>query len=176
MITLHRFEQNSPEWRGKRDGLYTGSNAHKLFKFGKIEYAKTAEAQWGGNFYTRRGHILEDEAIALYEQIYGIKVDRPGFVTNDKYPECGYSPDALRPDRTIEVKAFNEVKHLEVAEYVPLEILAQTSFGQIICEKKLCDLLLYNPDLPADKALIIITLKLNRDVERNFKRIMKGKV
>lgn len=173
MIILHRIPQGSPEWLELRRGLYTGSNADKLLKFGTIDYSRTDDNGWGGNFHTKRGHILEDEAIELYEAITGIKVDRPGFVTNTRYPECGYSPDGLVPDRTIEVKSFIQDKHEAAAKYVPFEILAQCHFGKLICDKKLCDLLLYNPDLPADQALIIITIKHKAAIQANFRRKLR---
>lgn len=172
MIKIHQVKQGSPAWQTLREGKYTGSNADKLLKFGTIDYSRTEDSEWQGNFHTRRGHILEQEAIELYEQIKVIKVDRPGFVTNDKFPECGYSPDGLTEDRTIEVKAFEAEKHREAADTPPLKIKAQCHFGMVICDKKLCDLLLYNPDLPADEALIILTIRQNPLVKANFMRIL----
>jgi len=174
VITLHRLLQGSPEWLELRQGLYTGSNADKLLRFGTIDYSRTEDNGWGGNFHTKRGHILEDEAIGLYQDITGVEVDRPGFVTNTRYLECGYSPDGIAPDRTIEVKSFIEEKHEAAAKYVPFKILAQCYFGMLICGKKICDLLLYNPDLPADRALVIITIKLKPAIRANFRRKLKG--
>ena len=169
VITIHDVIQGSPEWHELRDGLYTGQNIHKLLKTNDKSYALTHTTSFSGNFATDRGHILEDEAIELYEAIKGVKVDRPGFVTNDKYPNCGYSFDGLCPDRSIEVKAFNEVRHLANARELEMEIKAQVQFGQIIGEKNLTDVLLYNPDIEADKALIIITVKKNPSIHKNIK-------
>lgn len=174
MITIHQVQQGTEEWDVLRDGRYTGQNAGKLLKFGAIKYSRTSTTKFGGNFHTRRGHTLEDEAIELYEQIKKVTVQRAGFVTNDKYPNCGYSPDGLTEDRTIEVKAFGEERHKKNAEYLEFEIKAQTYFGQVICEKKLTDVLLYNPDLPAKDALKIITVKASRAVHSNMKRRIRG--
>jgi hypothetical protein len=74
---------------------YTGQNAHKLLRYtGAIKivdgvasaYALNEITGFGGNFFTRRGHKLEDEMLSLYERIYKVTVDRFGFITNSKYP------------------------------------------------------------------------------------------
>lgn len=179
MITVHEVEQGSPEWHALRAGLYTGSNAHKVLKFGAIEYSLTEGASFGGNFFTKRGHILEDEALELYEAITGHKVKRIGFVTNSKYPICGYSPDGLDEDMDLplEVKAFNEIKHMKMYKgEIPMEILAQMHFGQLVWEKKGGRLIVYNPDLEAEFALKIIEVRYNRNIQSNFKRILSKEV
>lgn len=199
LVRIHNVEQGTPEWHQLRDGLYTGSNADKLLKFGAIDYSKAAETGFGGNFYTRRGHKLEDEAIALYEQIAGRRVTRPGFVTNDAFPGCGYSPDGLdggyatnedgsyRLDRLtgilLEVKCFTEPKHLAIYEgETPFKILAQIHFGLFICGLKEARLIIYNPDMKdragnfdPHRALKIIPVKANRNIANNFKnKLLKG--
>jgi len=183
MITVHEITQGDPEWHNLRAGLYTGSNAHKLLEHaGKIKiingepqsYALTELSNFGGNFYTKRGHLLEDEAIELYERITARSVDRPGFVTNTRYPMCGYSPDGVANDRTIEVKAFNEDSHMKIYNgNIPLKVQAQCHFGMLICGKKICDLVIYHPKLEAKYALKIIPIRYNPRVAGNFKRIFK---
>lgn len=173
MVITHEIEQGSVEWHKLRDGLYTGSNADKLLRFGKIPYSQSTNQAWSGNFYTRRGHTLEEEAIELYEIIKKVKVDRPGFVTNTRYKDCGYSPDGLLPDRTIEVKAFNPVKHFNMRDDLSFEILAQSYFGQVLCERTMTDVLLYNPDVDAKDSLFIITVKAKRAIHSNIKRIIQ---
>lgn len=192
MITLHQVEQGSEQWQQLRAELYTGSGADKLLSYsGQLKvvdgvvsaYALTEITGFGGNFFTKRGHILEDEAIELYQQIkkkVGIRFEdgsKVGFVTNTKFPTCGYSPDDIYPDRTIECKAFNEAKHMKMFNgEVPLKVLAQCYFGMLICGKKICDLIIYNPDLEAAKAFKIITLRWNPKIAANFKRILKPKL
>lgn len=153
-------------------------------------YAIAEITGFGGNFYTRRGHILEDEAIDLYATITGHKVSRPGFVTNSKYLGCGYSPDGFDDDLDIplEVKAFEPSKHMKMFNgVVTLKVLAQIYFGQFIWEKKGARLIIYNPDFakktidgepnpiydPA-KAFKIIEVKYSRNIMNNFKRILGG--
>lgn len=181
MITIHEVEPGGPEWHALRAPLYTGSNADRLLRFGLIEYSLNQGASFGGNFYTRRGHILEDEAIELYQEIYGHRVlhgREVGFVTNSKWPQLGYSPDGFDVDLDVplEVKAFNEAKHLAMAAgSVPMKVEAQIHFGQFVWEKKGARLLIYNPDLDDPTlCLKVIDIRFNRNIHNNFKRILGG--
>jgi hypothetical protein len=203
MIALHQVEQGTNEWDELRSGIYTGSNADKLLahstQFKVVDgiasgYALTEITGFGGNFHTRRGHLLEDEAIELYQEItgeVGIRFDdgsRVGFVTNSLFTGCGYSPDDIYPEYTVECKAFTKEKHLAMlAGNIPLKVLAQCHFGMVICGKKLCKLLPYNPyfakkeidgvpnpDYDPSKALGIIPIKYNRNIANNFKRIIEA--
>jgi YqaJ-like recombinase protein len=176
VIKIHEVTQGSAEWAELRAGKYTGSNAHKLLKYGAIDYSLTNTGTFRGNYYTKRGHILEDEAIDLYQQITNQNVSRPGFVTNSAYPLCGYSPDGLTESLVLEVKCFGQDKHMSIyAGNIPLEILAQIHFGMLICERKLANLIIYNPDLDAEVALKIIPIKANRNIQANLKRILNTK-
>lgn len=179
MIQIHQTDQGSESWLELRRGLYTGSNAHKLLKHGAIDYSLNEGAgTFKGNFHTRRGHILEDEAIELYQKIKNIDVLRPGFVTNTKYPKAGYSPDGLTDSLVIEVKCFAEKKHMQLYNGdIPLEVLAQVYFGMLICEKPAAHLVIYNPSLDPDKYTVkeqfkIIEIKNRRAVMQNFRRIL----
>lgn len=182
MVTIHNVNQGSDEWHQIREGKYTGSNAHKLLRYGASEFARTAQSGFHGNFFTERGHILEDEAIELYERITRRHILRPGFVTNERYPSCGYSPDGLDGSlggrngilgTLLEVKCFQKAKHLRVASgEIPLEVLAQIHFGLLICNLRQARLIVYDPDLEPKLAFKIIDIKYNRTIANNFKRIL----
>lgn len=177
MIKVHEVTQGSSEWHQLRAGKYTGSSADKLLKFGTIEYSRTTPADFKGNFYTKRGHILEGEAIKLYQRIKDVTVQLPGFVTNSKYPTCGYSPDGLLPDRTIEVKAFEVSRHRAMlGGDIPFKVLAQCYFGMFICDRKLCDLIIYNPELEVAEAFKVITVRSKPAVTSNLKLILDKEV
>lgn len=166
------IEQGSILWHQIRKNRYTGSNASKLLTtFGKNGY-RFEISSFQGNFYTDRGHLLENEAIELYNIIKETKVSHTGFVTNSLYSNAGYSPDGYLPDRTIEVKCFKLKKHLECVKRPTLEILAQCHFGQLIMDKKITDLILYNPQASPDKALVIKTIKYDKDIRENFIKIL----
>lgn len=178
MIVIHDLEQGSQAWHDIREGRFTGSSAHNLLKHGAVDYSLTKPSNFKGNFYTKRGHTLEPEAIQLFESIYKTTVQRPGFVTNDRYPTAGYSPDGLTNDMVIEVKCFNEKRHLDMYDgNIPFEILAQIHFGMFVCEKKIATLIIYNPSLDLNKYSVkqqfkMIQIKQNRNIINNFKRIL----
>lgn len=173
MIKIHEVEQGGETWHELRDGKYTGSNAHKLLKFGAIKYSLTETNNFKGNYYTKRGHILEDEALEIYEAINGRRVLRHGFITNSDFPTCGYSPDGIDEAILLEVKCFNQKKHLDmVAGEIPFSILAQIHFGLLICGLREARLIIYNPELEAGKAYKAIAIKGNRNIQNNFKAIL----
>jgi hypothetical protein len=170
-------EQGSPEWLQLREYKFTGSNAYKLLtSFGAGSWAMGGLSNFKGNFHTRRGHLLEKEALELYEQINNVKCSTTGFVTNSKYPDCLYSPDAYLEDRVIEVKCFSVKEHIKAIENPSVKIKAQCYFGQIIMERPLTDLVLYNPsnEVPVEKKLVIITIKRDNDIHNNFKSIIRN--
>jgi hypothetical protein len=186
MVTIHEVEQGTEPWHAIRDGKYTGSNAIKLLRYGAIGYSLTEATGFGGNFYTKRGHILEDEAIELYEAINGRSVSRPGFITNDRFLSCGYSPDGIdglladgliaEGSTLLEVKCFNAKKHMSILNGdIPPTILAQIHFGMMIAELKTAKLVIYNPDLEADVAFAAIDVPFNQNIQNNFKKILTGK-
>ena len=199
MITIHRVEQGSEKWKKLRADLYTGTAAEKLLQYsGSVKivngvasaYALTEITGFGGNFFTKRGNLLEIQAIKLYQKITKSEVmtsPEAGFVTNSKFPNCGYSPDGLRPDRTVECKAFNKEKHMKMFNgEITLKVLAQCYFGMLICGKKICDLVIYNPDFAKQTlddgsvnpdynpkyAIKIITIRHKPSIAANFKRIL----
>lgn len=172
MITKHQVEQGSLEWHELRADKYTGSNAHRLLR----GYRTPPEDNgFAGNFWTKRGHILESEAIELYETIKHCEVERPGFVTNSRYPACGYSPDGLTEELVIEVKCFAEPQHRKLlAGEIPMHVLAQIHFGMLICAKRAAQLVIYNPELEAKEAFKVIDIAFNRNINRNFIKILAG--
>lgn len=187
MVTTHDVIQGSDEWHTARRGRYTGSNAHKLLgSFGATEYAKAVQDSFKGNFYTKRGHVLESGAIDLYEMITKEQVQTCGYVLNDKYPNALYSPDGLTDTHVIEVKCFNVIEHLKIYDgNVPLKILAQIYFGMLICERKKGRLVIYNPDFAKETlngipninydpklAFKVIEIKYDTAILNNFKRIL----
>lgn len=152
MVTIHKVEQGSDEWFALRKGRITASNAAALLLKGvnaALLKNNLDGINGGGSFWSNRGHTLEPEAIEIYEAVKGISVERAGFITNDRYPNAGYSPDGWEP--MVEVKCFAPAKHLECLTEVPMEVYAQCQFGLMVAEKDVIDLLLYNPDIEDDK-------------------------
>jgi hypothetical protein len=191
VLTFFDFEQGSEEWHNERDGFYSGSNAEKLLDFsehtiitsGEISlYAAAHTTGFRGTFHTKRGHLLEPEAISLYEEIEGVKVNHTGLVKNSLYPKCVYSPDGFTETVLIEVKCFDVEQHLKLWNGdIPLKILAQIHYGLTIMHTlKVAHLVIYNPKLVnypkygpkyAYKKIIV---RRDREIIGNFKRILSS--
>jgi hypothetical protein len=148
-VRILELKQNSPEWLEARRSHVTGSNADILLTRGLDAALRANSNSFNGNFFTKRGHILEDEAIELYEAIHECIVARPGFVINDRWPSAGCSPDGIDDIILIEVKAFAERKHLEIMDEasIPFKIMAQLQWNMMITELGIARLVLYNPDI-----------------------------
>lgn len=148
-IQILEVIQNTEEWNRLHDDRATGSNADLLLTRGLDEALKQDFGNFRGNYYTQRGHILEEEAIEVYEAIHAVIVARVGFVINDKFPNAGCSPDGIDGDWLLEVKCFGEKKHLSIrkAGDIPFKIMAQLQFNMMISGKKKARLILYNPDV-----------------------------
>ena len=163
-IHFYEVEQGSKEWLKLRDGLFTGSNVYRELLCNKPKQI------FSDNYWASRGRDLEGQSIEIYERIKKCSVNHIGFVTNDKYPNAGYSPDGYT-DILIETKSFAEVKHLSInnVEDVPPEVNAQVQLGMMILEKDETDLLLYNPDLKPKDAFKIIKIKADKKIQDNIK-------
>ena len=163
-IHFYDVRQGSEEWLKLRDGLFTGSNVYTELLCNKPKQI------FVDNFWAKRGRDLEGQSIEIYERIKNCVVEHTGFVTNDKYPNAGYSPDGFN-DVLIETKSFAEVKHLSInrLEDVPPEVNAQVQLGMMILEKDETDLLLYNPDVQPKDAFKVICIKADKKIQDNIK-------
>lgn len=189
VITYHDdVIQGSEQWLQDREDNYTGSNADKLLTGhahvkiidGKISrYAVAHDSGFTGNFWTKRGHVLEDEAIELYELIKSVKVRKTGYITNSQFPGCLTSPDGIDGDYFLEVKSFGEKEHRKLLKgEISFKILAQIHYGMLISGKKKARLLAYcpqrdkdgNPIFEPKDQLKIIEIKYDKDIADNFKR------
>lgn len=163
MITIHDVEQGTEKWKQIRRGLWTGSRAIKLLQ-GKPLPNDSSTYQ---NAAMRRGSVLEGIAIQEFER-GGVDVLKVGFVTNDLYPNAGYSPDGIIGDTLIEVKCLNGERHERLARgEIPLEYQAQIYFGMVICELEKAKLLAYNPEYP--DSLTILNIEPNEAIMENIK-------
>lgn len=154
-IKILEIKQNSEEWLRARQGLVTGSNADNLLSRGLDEALKANYQRLRGNYYTQRGHILEDEALEIYAAIHECQIERPGLVRNDLYPNAACSPDGWHVDGELillEVKAFNSRRHNEIVSVAstPFKIMAQLQFNMMICQAQRARLIMYNPDEPEE--------------------------
>lgn len=177
MVTIHNINQGTDEWLAERVGKFTGSNAIKLLKYGRTDKARVeANPSFTGNYWTKRGQDLEPFAIAAYEMVKDVKVERPGFITNDDYPECLFSPDGIVGKTLIEVKCFGEKQHTAVnRRNIPDEILAQVHFGMIMAELEDAHLVLFSDEVDERHGLKIIPIKQDKKLIARLKNLMEVK-
>lgn len=178
MIQKYDVEQGSEEWHGLRRGKITGTSAVKLLKYRSRKHVSSNdESSFKGNFATKRGQLLEKQAIEIYEKIKRNAVDHCGLVTNSLYPNCSYSPDGYIPDvRLIEVKCFFEDNHSKLLEEdISMAIMAQIQFGMMIMELPVTDLIAYNPRMSDVRDRFkIITVDRDENIISNFENLLGG--
>ena len=144
--------QGSDKWHKLRNSKVSGTDAYDLLCGKPIEEILLDKAKpFAGNYATKRGHLLEEEAKEIYSKLYQ-PTTNIGVVTNEKYPNALMSPDGVIfqdniPIALVEVKCFNEKRHFQVYESLDAHIIAQIQFGLLITELPWCDLVLYNPDV-----------------------------
>lgn len=199
LLTYHDCEQGSEDWHNGRQGLYSGSNALKFLRDAEAKvvsddgvslYATASNTGFGGNFWTKRGHALETEALEIFQAIEELELDHTGFVTNSQFPGCMFSPDGFTEIFTVEVKSFDVEQHLRIVESkdplgeIDVKILAQIHYGLTLMNKLYGYLVAYNPSrdeagefvLPVEKQWRAIKIRRDPDIHRNFKRKLGGAV
>lgn len=165
MVLIHDVEQRSDQWFKLREGKWTGSTAIKLLQ-GKPLPTTFSDYQSPAML---RGQVLEPIALQEFTVQTGIDVLSVGFVTNDKYPNAGYSPDGIVGDTLLEVKCLNDERHEALAKGdTPLEYLAQIHFGMVICELKKAKLLAFNPEYR--QQLTILDIDFSTDIAGNIRK------
>lgn len=189
-MALHRYDnvvQGSQEWLDLRRGKVTCSNALTVMNRGlnaclKANDEAALRLTPNGNAYAERGHVVEHEYKEEFNEVLlsdqGLKLEECGFITNDKYPNAGYSPDGLIIEEATgdlvsfaEFKAYNDItrdertgklrlscKHRNACRdklLVPPECIAQCNMAMLITETEYMYLFLCNPDAKKTNDYII---------------------
>lgn len=178
---LHLYdgvEQGTQEWLELREGKITCSNAKDLLLHGPIYCLKRNQQAArrltpNGNSYADRGHVIEADTKNMFNQAMsgvGYEIADYTFLTNDFFPDAGYSPDGLVIDDSkgvcqfipVEVKAYNDTtrneytgevrtpnKHIKAVDSfdnVPLAAKCQMQMEMLLTGADRMFLLLANPD------------------------------
>ena len=168
-IIIHPVEQGTEAWYSLRAGLPTASNFSKIVTSkgeeskSRYGYALTLAGEtyagkpldsWEGNQWTDRGKELEANAIARYEFLNDVPVEKVGFVTFSDM-SCGCSPDGfVGKNGMIEVKCLKAENHISALLYykkngtAPTDYIQQTQGQMWIADREWCDLIFHHPDLP----------------------------
>lgn len=172
-MKIHNVEQGSDAWRSIRAGKPCASEYSRIITSDGTRsksfsgYAMTLAGElfagkpldgFEGNGWTDRGKEMEAEAIAYYEFVRDVKLEKVGFVTDDA-EQYGCSPDSfVSDDGLVEIKALKAENHVKAILYwqkhgkCPTDYIQQTQGQMMITGRKWCDLVFYNADI---KPLII---------------------
>lgn len=151
--------QNTPEWRAARLGKMTASKAAvimgRLDTSGLDSYIKDLawERVYGerdadfSNAAMERGHEFEQEAMEWYRFETDSDADLVGLIDHPAVAMVAASPDALRADRTVEVKCPLHKAWMDVLRtgLVPSEYRWQCRWAQWCCGVRLTDFVAYHP-------------------------------
>lgn len=178
-MIIHDVEQRSPEWYALRLGVPTSSEFSRAItpKKGQLStqgvgYAAELAleilrgepcADFNGNEWTDRGAELEEEALAQYELLHDVDVQRVGFITSDDGLRGASTDGLIGKDGIAEVKCLKDVNHVKAIiawhesrefddKYIP-----QVQGEILIAEREWCDLIFYCPGLP------ILTIRQKRN-------------
>jgi len=177
MSMLHPVHQGSESWHLLRCGRPTASEFDNLVSpQGKIRegqmpltylYEKLAETITGkpleqtGTWQMDQGSILEGEAIPYFELMQNVKVQRMGFITDDKM-RYGCSPDGLIGEESgIECKcpqSQTQVKYL-LEGVLPPQYVAQVQGSMYVTGRPSWWFMSYSRKLPP------LMLKVERDAK-----------
>jgi hypothetical protein len=151
MIIVTDIQQRTPEWDILRSGKVTGTGLKKLVSSRKDTREDYFYEVLAGRLTTEttqyetamnRGVRLEDEAIAQFENLKGILVDKAGFCQSSENEWIGYSPDGLiKVGKTysedVEVKCLASKNHLRIwlENTIPEEHEAQIIHSFIVNPK-----------------------------------------
>jgi hypothetical protein len=164
MIKVYKeLEQGSQEWFDARCGILTASEMRlvitpKTLKFAKNEKQRSHLSELAAQRCTGyvepsyvsddmiRGHVDEDEAIAIYNEHYA-ETHSVGFITNDKWGfTLGYSPDDLvGDDGLVECKSRRQKFQFDLicGEPIDADHIIQMQTGLLVSERKWCDYISY---------------------------------
>ena len=167
-ITYHKdLVQGSEEWLAARCGMLTASEMHLIvtptLKAASNDKERThlyellAQRITG---YVEPQYISDDMLRGMDEEITALdlyakhhsKIDRVGFITNDKWGfTIGYSPDALvGKEGLVECKSRRQKYQIQtiVDGVVPPEYMIQIQTGLLVSEREWLDFISYSGGLP----------------------------
>lgn len=178
-MKIHNFDQYSPEWWGIRKMRLTASHAQAIASNGaglktyvydimRPLYSIEPEEPYT-NKALERGLELEDSAAMVYSFTTGVKTKKVGFVTNGDY--IGVSPDLFADDGLAEIKCPEDKTYFRymVERKIDSGYMWQMQMQMMICKKKWCDYVVYNPNFEKD----LIVQRVDADLDK-FKKLAIG--
>jgi len=157
MEIIKNVLQLSDEWWGLREKRLTASHGQAIANCGKglntyvenkmAEYYSTAERENYTNKDLERGKLLEDGAGIIYAWEHSHSIEKVCFVIYNDY--IGASPDLfVDKDGLAEIKAPKDTTYFKLLmdKKIDTKYIWQMQMQLLICEKKYCDFVAYNPN------------------------------
>lgn len=174
MDTFNPVIQGTEEWVQARLGKATSSEFHAILAKGQgkmraaylrrvvAERLTGKPAETYKNAHMDRGLEQEPYAKMTYELKRGVMLEEVGFIKHEKL-DAGCSPDALLPDRGIEIKSVIPTVQIEtiLSGGCPPEHKAQIQGGLWITKKPKWEFCSFCPDMP--ERLRLYTFTMERD-------------
>jgi len=180
--------QGSPEWHAERLGHVTASESEVLMKTPKTKAGKARGWTDGAQSYLltllgelltglpviprendamRWGHDQEPEAVKVYQEWTGRKVQMAGFMKHQTERLIGGSPDGLvDDDGGLEIKCpWTTRVHLEylLGGDLPKEHVAQVQSLMWITGRQWWDFMSFDPRIPAGASGWLFFVHVERD-------------
>lgn len=174
------IEQGSAEWKALRLGRATASRIADVVAKTKTGWGASranymaeliAERLTGNaaegftNAAMAWGTEKEPEALAAYEFLTNVEIERVPFVSHPCVEMSGASPDGLvGEDGLVEVKCPQTATHLEtlLGNIVPAKYITQMQWQMACTSRAWCDFCSYDPRLPEEMRLFV--RRVPRDV------------
>jgi putative phage-type endonuclease len=182
-MTIHNFEQGTPEWFACRSEKMTASHAQAIGNAGKgletyihemmAESLSSSEADKFTSKETQRGNEYEPIAREVYEFENGVTVEKVGFVELNEF--VGASPDGLvGEDGGLEIKCPSDKEYLNYLLYgekaIDSKYIWQIQMNLLVTNRKWWDLMIYNPNFKKAVCIFRIEPKIQmfHELEEGF--------
>jgi len=173
------YPQGSDEWLSLRAGKVTASKITDVMaklKSGKPAAGRTtymgqliAERLTGvksdsfSNAAMQWGVETEPQAIAAYEFLNDVEVERISFADHPNIEFSGASPDGLAGEGLLEIKCPNTATHIDymISKTIPKKYIDQMQWQMACLSKNWCDFMSFDPRMPEHLNKLII--RVDRD-------------
>lgn len=174
------YPQGSDAWQELRAGKVTASKITDIMAKLKNGKPSAGRATYMGQLIAERltgiksdsfsnaamqwGVETEPQAIAAYEFLNDVEVERIAFADHPSIEFSGASPDGLVAHRgLLEVKCPNTATHIEylISQKIPKKYLDQMQWQMACMDAKWCDFMSFDPRMPEHLNRLII--RVDRD-------------